>query len=321
MARQHGGGYINEDAYWNIGTDAQRGRDGDTARDAARKYNDHKHPAAVIVDVGDLHSWANEPQLASAGGYLADNAAEYARSPGDLAIYGGRLYVSDGAGDVLPLGGVGAHIVVDSGGSPSLVSDRIETVQQIASGSSYAVGALGEEESVAIGSVLLRPGAVYVHNAARSTRVRVTGALQLRDPQLLDFALTVGGVQLAPFVYITATISATTDGFTPSGIDGDTFAETSTLLGLTGDVSESMLAARGLATPSWHTSDVAGSTANVGVLTLRATLSTLEHMCAAAGVSSELITPVNRELWQARRADCILQVIDAHVTTALVFGG
>ena len=57
--RNHSGGFINADFIWDIGT-PERGRDGMTARDAAKRYNDHRHSAAVFNTPEDFKSWRTE---------------------------------------------------------------------------------------------------------------------------------------------------------------------------------------------------------------------------------------------------------------------
>jgi len=116
MARYHSGGFINREFYFNIGTEEQRGRDGDTARIAAQKYNDHRHSAYVAVSASDMRNWKNEIQVASTdplsgnrGGLLAD-ADSYLRLPGDLAELNSVLYASTSSGLRSISSGFGVHI-------------------------------------------------------------------------------------------------------------------------------------------------------------------------------------------------------------------
>lgn len=116
MSRKHNGGFISVENYWNIGT-PERGQDGDTARLASKKYNDHRHSAILINDAQSMISWIEEKQLASIhpnnpdnqGGIIDDNLNESIRRPGDLAIYDGVLWMSDG-NNVVALGSPGVFL-------------------------------------------------------------------------------------------------------------------------------------------------------------------------------------------------------------------
>lgn len=106
MPRNDKGGFIAQEMYWNIGTEDQRGRDGDTSRAAAKKYNDHRHPAYVATTTTVLDQWAAETQTESGGGYLQTDANQLIRMPGDLALCQGRLFMSTGtSGEYVQLGG------------------------------------------------------------------------------------------------------------------------------------------------------------------------------------------------------------------------
>ena len=115
MPRNDKGGFIAQEMYWNIGTEDQRGRDGDTSRTAAKKYNDHRHPAYVAATTTALDEWAAETQTESGGGYLQTDANQLIRMPGDLALCQGRLFMSTGtSGEYVHLGG-GLGGGIDSG--------------------------------------------------------------------------------------------------------------------------------------------------------------------------------------------------------------
>lgn len=123
MPRKHSGGFIAEESYWDIGT-ADRGRDGMSARDAAKRYNDHKHPPIIIEGQPEMLAWLTESQQSSyvpnrddaiVGGVVEDDATKSMRSIGDLAMYEGLLWVY-GPGGLVPLG-VGAGCYVDSSGN------------------------------------------------------------------------------------------------------------------------------------------------------------------------------------------------------------
>lgn len=103
MARKHDGGFISVDNYWNIGT-PDRGQDGDTAREAAKKYNDHRHNAIVIDSAQSMLAWVEEKQLSSfhpdnphnQGGVIDNDLASSIRRPGDIALYNDLLWMSNG---------------------------------------------------------------------------------------------------------------------------------------------------------------------------------------------------------------------------------
>lgn len=111
MPRRHRGGFVPQEMYMDIGTEEQRGRDGDTSRLAAQKYNDHRHPAYEASTLADLDLWAGESRLSSEinqrpGGVLIEDPNQNIREPGDLAIQGGRLFMSLGSsGNFVRVGG------------------------------------------------------------------------------------------------------------------------------------------------------------------------------------------------------------------------
>lgn len=108
--RNHSGGFVNAENIWDIGT-PDRGRDGDTARYAAMKYNDHRHNAITLATVSEMNDWINErqdtvlvgPSDNIPGGILVPNSATLIRRAGDLAVFGGVLWMYDGVG-VVPVG-------------------------------------------------------------------------------------------------------------------------------------------------------------------------------------------------------------------------
>jgi len=116
MARFHSGGFINSEFYFNIGTESARGRDGDTARLAAQKYNDHRHSAYIADSPHDVRNWKNEVQTASThpssgnpGGLLED-AQQLLRLPGDLAELNTVLYAATSNSVKSITSGFGVHI-------------------------------------------------------------------------------------------------------------------------------------------------------------------------------------------------------------------
>ncbi len=106
MARRHSGGFVNQEDYWEIGTDENRGRDGDTARHASKLYNDHRHSAAAVATSNDLASWAGEqenvsqhPTSAREGGRIEVSALSI-RRPGDLASLNNQMWMHTGADSI-----------------------------------------------------------------------------------------------------------------------------------------------------------------------------------------------------------------------------
>ena len=59
MPRNHSGGFIEQGFYWNIG-EGPRGRDGMDAREAAQRYNDHRHPAVDLSTAAEVEAWITE---------------------------------------------------------------------------------------------------------------------------------------------------------------------------------------------------------------------------------------------------------------------
>jgi hypothetical protein len=108
--RNHSGGFINEEHIWDIGSPT-RGRDGDNARDAAKKYNDHRHSAILFTDAVDFAYWISEsqqpvlvgPDGTVEGGIITNNPNAVIRKHGDLAYFQGILWMYDGQG-VVPVG-------------------------------------------------------------------------------------------------------------------------------------------------------------------------------------------------------------------------
>lgn len=121
--RNHGGGFIELDSYWDIGEEP-RGREGMDAREAARRYNDHRHPALSITEPNDFIRWRDaiyevsrfDTRLDVIGGtFTTDAQGEPVlqdqntplRRPGDLAVYQGVVWMWVSPGVVVPVGGQG----------------------------------------------------------------------------------------------------------------------------------------------------------------------------------------------------------------------
>lgn len=125
--RKHAGGFIEHDFYWDIGDNA-RGSDGMNAREAAKRYNDHRHPALTAEDANEASIWANETQQASffttvdgirdeQGGIIEDDVVSNLRQVGDLMFYRGLVWMYGGVDlGPVPLGvGHGCHVNTTTG--------------------------------------------------------------------------------------------------------------------------------------------------------------------------------------------------------------
>jgi hypothetical protein len=115
--RNHSGGFINADFIWDIGT-PDRGRDGMTARDAAKRYNDHRHSAAVFSTAEDFNAWITEKSDTVYNSNNIDMGTIAIsnfpiRKEGDIASFGGFIWMFDGNG-VIPLGKTGVAFNSDT---------------------------------------------------------------------------------------------------------------------------------------------------------------------------------------------------------------
>lgn len=195
MARHHSGGFINKEFYFNIGTEEQRGRDGDTARLAAQKYNDHRHSAYIATSTTDMRNWKNEVQAVStdvasgnAGGLLVD-ADSYLRLPGDLAELNAVLYASTSNGLRSISSGFGVHIDMDPE-FPEIVGDyTTSTVSMLRgerpTGGTPCLFALNEAQlkvpfRYTIADCVLYP-TVRAGNGVIATQVVVTAGLKIAE--------------------------------------------------------------------------------------------------------------------------------------------
>ncbi len=117
MARKHSGGFIEQTFYWNIGSE-NRGRDGMNAREASRRYNDHRHPAIALNTPNEVDEWFNEvenisthPDRPDVQGGLLVPSNQRIRKPGDLMTYQGLTWMYVNEGQLYPIGvGEGCYI-------------------------------------------------------------------------------------------------------------------------------------------------------------------------------------------------------------------
>ena len=135
MPRLHSGGFINPEFYFNIGTEPARGRDGDTARVAAKKYNDHRHSPYAAPSPSALRNWINEfiaeseePLSSNPGGFI-EAAAGYIRLPGDTAELNSIIYAVTSQGIKPVTSGFGPHISLpaDATQDPDIIEDYVSS--------------------------------------------------------------------------------------------------------------------------------------------------------------------------------------------------
>ena len=177
--RRHGGGFIDEASYWDIGTDAQRGRDGDTARDAAKKYNDHRHSAAVLSSATELLQWAREITLPSSGGRIEESLAPI-RASGDVAEVAGDVYMSTGGGNVVCVtSGFGTQLTEPSEGEGQLVPDFVSAVTPMRISGNAEDVTLVPGVDLLVGTSILYPS-MRAHRANISTVLAAASALKIK---------------------------------------------------------------------------------------------------------------------------------------------
>lgn len=315
--RNHGGGFINQTAYINIGTAERRGRDGDTANAAARKYNDHKHPAAICATADDLHAWANELQLSSGGGYLEDDAGAVARSAGDTALLNGRLYTTDGEHGIIPLGGLGGR-VVQIGNGYAVQPDTLVSTARISPEQSFALSL----DPQPIGRVVVSSDDTDIYAATRRTSLRAVGTFVYTAGQVDQLAqvCNFGSDRwVAPFVVLEATAQQLSEaGFTTGG---SALALSTAITALSGDINSNIRNVRGFVSDVLqHIDTEITNLLPYGVVTISARAPTLSEIVAASGLTLN-ITLERDNLWRQVVSDCTLQVSGLEVSTRLSFGG
>jgi uncharacterized UPF0146 family protein len=178
--RRHGGGFIDEASYWSIGTDEQRGRDGDTARDAAKKYNDHRHSAAILASPTELLQWSREITLPSAGGQIEESLAPL-RASGDVAEVAGDVYMATSEGTPVCLtSGFGAQLTEPSEGMGVIVPDFVSTVTPVRFSGNAEDVTLIPDVDLLMGTAVLYPS-VRAHRATMSTVLATASALKVKS--------------------------------------------------------------------------------------------------------------------------------------------
>jgi hypothetical protein len=195
MARLHGGGFINADNYFNIGTEAARGRDGDSARVAAKKYNDHRHSAFLATSVDGLTSWVREQTDVSVdnvtqlpGGLVESPTADLIRKSGDVADYRGVLYATTTTGLHALSSGFGPSLDV-SGDVPRVRSDFLVEQRSLLTTpppvSGVAMGAAQSNGNTVPIYTRIGRGMAYesfsAHRADIQTRVVLTAGVRVQS--------------------------------------------------------------------------------------------------------------------------------------------
>lgn len=185
MSRQHNGGFIGDNDYWDIGTDAERGRDGDTARAAAKKFNDHRHTAAIKSNPESLNNWVNEledvseaPTTSRPGGYITSSNQALRRS-GDLADHNGHLYATTVAGAKCVTSGFGPHIDT-TGAVPAISPDHVAATYAFNTESYSPLGAATFEAALRLGHVVVYK-TISAHVGAVETRTIIAAGLRLSE--------------------------------------------------------------------------------------------------------------------------------------------
>lgn len=224
MARYHSGGFIDSQFYFNIGTEDARGRDGDTARDAAKKYNDHRHSAYVAVSANDLRNWKNEIQEASTDpasgnpGGLLETSAQFIRLPGDLAELNAVLYMATSNAVRSISSGFGVSVNMDSQ-VPEIVEDYVASNFSMLRGATAIDGVacafvndngLTVPFRTTIADCVVYPS-IRANSGNLSTQVVVTAGVKILSAPTIDVngaavPLTVPpviGVRLTPKYYPT----------------------------------------------------------------------------------------------------------------------
>lgn len=321
--RRHGGGFIDEASYWSIGTDDQRGRDGDTARDAAKKYNDHRHSAAGLSSPTELLQWAREITLPSSGGRITESLAPI-RASGDIAEVAGDVYMSTGGGDVVCVtSGFGTQLTEPIEGEGQLVPDFVSAVTPVRMSGNPEDITLVPDVDLLIGSGILYPS-MRAHRANISTVLATASAIKVK-------------AELPPITYsgnLMPTLSAnirvsyvpSTDGVIPpytQGLD-------SGLGNLVPDSVVSLIAAAGFAnTDVGHRLEsltlAQGSLS--GQLRLTATFSasacysdaTLQSLALAQGVNeADILSALDQWVVQGGLS---VSLLECSVRTIATFGG
>lgn len=184
MSRRHGGGFITSDSYWDIGTEDARGRDGDTSRIAATKFNDHRHSAYQALSVDALNNWRSELSVASThpdtdipGGHIPTEAVPL-RSPGDVADLDGNLFFKTSTGVYCGTSGFGPEVVP---GGVAPVPDQIAGTYSLVGASNTSFAQLTAGAWISFGGGVVLPS-ITAHRGQVTTRTVLTSALTATAP-------------------------------------------------------------------------------------------------------------------------------------------
>jgi len=196
MPRNHSGGFIEQGFYWNIG-EGPRGRDGMDAREAAQRYNDHRHPAVELNTAAEVEAWITETENISQfdpsdgiQGGVIEPSNNRIRKPGDMMRFSGLVWVYVSDNEVYPLGvGDGCYVDESNGfqfvretrySSIPLVSARaVSTTDAALSGQAPA-----DQRGEQVAAYLLQP---YKFTSARSRPlVFIRAAIRLAPTNIVD---------------------------------------------------------------------------------------------------------------------------------------
>lgn len=277
MARPHGRGYIRETDYWHIGTEDARGRDGYTAREAAQRYNDHRHPAFTTQQPADVVNWRSaaldtsvytQEGITLPGGYEA-TASTSARQPGDVVFYNGRPFITNG-GELFGISGFGGSFSADP--VPAFTRDVLAyPVAQIAQTVALPVADAVDNFMRTNLSFYIDPANLRVQSAdAIAYELSFIGALRF---SLAPAAVLTDDPNFAPYAVVRRAAYAADEAFvSESGVTFDGSTRVNTYAGTPG---AGLLSNTAQASPGWYT--------YISVFEPRKSLQFIEYqMCTAA---------------------------------------
>lgn len=255
MARPHGRGYIRETDYWHIGTEDARGRDGYTAREAAQRYNDHRHPAFTTAQPADVVNWRSaaldtsvysQGSVTLPGGYET-TASTSARQPGDVVFYNGRPFITNG-GELFGISGFGGSFSADP--VPAFTRDVLAyPVAQIAQTVALPVAGAVDNFMRTNLSFFLDPANLRVQSAdAIAYELSFIGALRFG---LVPAPVLTNDSNFAPYAVVRRAVYAANEAFVSESqapLNGDTRVDT-----YAGTPGAALLSNINQTGPGWYT--------------------------------------------------------------------
>lgn len=281
MARPHGRGYIRETDYWHIGTEDARGRDGYTAREAAQRYNDHRHPAFTTDQLADVVNWRSaaldtsvysQGSVTLPGGYET-TAPTLARQPGDVVFYKGRPFITNGT-ELFGISGFGGSFSADP--VPAFTRDVLAyPVAQIAQTVALPVADAVVNFMRTNLSFYIDPANLRVQSADPiAYELSFIGALRFSSAPA---DILTGDSNFAPYAVVRRAAYAADEAFvSESGVPFDGSTRVNTYAGTPG----ALLGNTGQSSPGWYTYS--------SVFTPNKSLQFIEYrMCTAEEAFSE----------------------------------